>query len=461
MKIIAYIVMYSVMLLSAEVKSIKKTIPVKDAQAVELMGFSGASLTIKSWDKNEIAIDIKVDYSSSNKENEQEYVQSVDVTQEQTGERVIVSFRQSKRGDEGFSWKKLFSLQFFTYSNLKVTGEIYVPASHPLIADFRYGDYSLEGIQGSLELYGVSNTLFIKNCSAIKKIENNYGKTTIEQSGGGLSLEGTSSTISIRNFTGQVDADASYSTITLNSIKQNATVLCVSGHIEMNDIGGNVILDAKYSKMRLEKVRGTTSIESQSGTIQMKEIFGADIDAPYSNISIESVNGTGNPISVRNMSGDVTIYNCSRDVKIEDSYSKIELENIQGNIKIAGQSSSIDGKRITGNVIIKDEYADIQIDQLSASTVEITNKSNKIDIDLLTKPAKIEIFNEYGPVSVRLPDFIGDVKLKASYGSVITNLPVEVEEIGGGFIAMGKIGNGSGTMNIKTVSGNIEVHQKK
>jgi len=461
MKIIACIVMYSVMLLSAEVKSIKKTIPVKDTQTVELTGFSGASLIIKSWDKNEIAIDIKVEYSSSNKEFEQEYIQSVDVSQEQTGELVIVSFRQPKRSDEGFSWKRLFRLQFFSYSNLKVTGEIYVPASHPLIADFRYGDYSVDGIQGTLELYGVSNTLFIKNCSAIKKIENNYGKTTIEQSGGSLSLEGTSSTISIRNFTGHVDADASYSTITLNSIKQNATVLCVSGQIEMNDIGGNVILDAKYSKIRMEKVRGTASIESQSGTIRMKEVSDADIDAPYSNISIESVNGTGNPISVKNTSGEITIFNSTRDVKIDDSYSKIELENILGNITIAGQSSSIYGKRITGNVIIKDEYADIQFYQLSASTVEITNKSNKVDINLLTKPAKVEIFNEYGPVSIRLPDFTGDVKLKASYGSVITNLPVEVEEIGGGFIAMGKVGSGSGTMNIKTVSGNIEVHQKR
>lgn len=461
MKTVFTILICSALLLHAEVKNIKKTIPIKETQTVELSDFNGSTLEIKSWDKNEVSINISIDYSSSDKENEQEYIQMVDVVQEDTDERMIIMYHEPKTRNNGFSLKNLLSFQFVSYSNLKVTGEIYVPASHNIEADLRYGNYSLEGIMGNLVLTGVSNTLRLANCASIKKINNNYGKTTIERSGGTLVLEGTSSTISINDFHGQVIADANYSTISFSGITNNTTVTCVSGKIDIDGIDGNVVLDAKYSDIRLEKLKGTATIESQSGTIRVKEVFGAVIDAPYSNITLESVTGTGNPIFINNTSGEITIFNSTRDVKIEDSYSKVKLENIQGNVTLSGKSSSFYGKRIVGNLIVRNEYGNVVFDELSASTVEISNTSNTVEIGLIIKPSKVYITNQYGSVELSFPEFSGDVKLKASYGSIRTNLPIEIEELAGGEIAMGKVGSGNGTVNIKTTSGNIEIHQNK
>jgi hypothetical protein len=56
--------------------------------------------------------------------------------------------------------------------------------------------------------------------------------------------------------------------------------------------------------------------------------------------------------------------------------------------------------------------------------------------------------------------FAGEVRLKATYGKVKSNLPVEVEDMGSGAIALGKMGSGGGSMRIETTSGNIKVTQK-
>lgn len=461
MKLLLYTLLLMVSLVAAEIKEIKKTYPVKSSQTIELLGFHGSTINVKSWEKNEIAIAIKVEFSSSDKQKEKEYFQKVDVLQEEIGERLVISYKEPKSNDEGFSFSKFFKSFFSSYTDLNVTGEIYLPTSAKLNSDMRYGSFSFDGIKGNIELSGVANTLVLKNCLSVQKIQNNYGTTTIDHSGGKLDLDGESSKIFVNDFNGSINADANYSTIKLNGITTELKVTCSSGTIDVDDVGGNIFFNADYSKINATNVKGSVVIESQSGTIRIKNTSGVTINAPYSNISVESVNGSGKPVNIQNTSGQVDLSNITRDIIINDSYSKIKLSNIQGNVSVDGNGSTVHGRKVTGNLIVNNEYGDIRMDELSASTVEITNKSNKVDIELLTKPAKIDVKNEYGPVYVSLPEFSGDVRLKASYGKITTNLPIEAEEIGGGAIAMGKVGSGTGMINIKTVSGDIDVQQKK
>lgn len=460
MKTVLAILLTITTLLATETKDLKKIIPVKNSQTVELLDFTGSDIEIKSWDKNEVSINIKIDYSSSNKEKQQEYYQKVDIVYQETGDRIKISYKEPKMHD-GFSWKDFFSFNFSSYTNLSVSGEIYVPASSPLSSDMRYGTYSVDGLKGNLELSGTGNKLTVRNCVSIQKIANNYGTTTIEHSGGNLDLEGVSSTITVNDFNGMIVAAADYSTIDIKGIRKDVKVKCSSGHLDIDDVKGNITLVADYSTIIAANIIGMVTIGSSSGKILAKKVGGVHIDAPYSTIKIESVSGTGDAVFVKNSSGKIEISNTSRDVKIEDSYSKIQLSNILGNVNIDGEGTGVQGKKITGNMIVRTEYAEVDVSELTASTIEVSNKSSKVDIQLLTKPLKVEIVNEYGPVDISFPEYTGDVKLRVSYGTIKTNLAIEIEEIGDGAIATGKVGTGSGSMYIKTISGNIEVTQKR
>lgn len=461
MKTIFAILLLTYSITAAGIKEIKKNIPLKNIHSVELAGFSGATLTVRAWDKNEIGVDLRIDYTSSNKELEQEYFQKVNIAQEESNDRMKLVFVEPNIHEEGFSLKKLFSFFTSSYSDLNITGVINVPASCNLISDMRYGTYVVEGVLGNLELAGVASSLQLKNCTSVQKVENNYGTLTVDHCGGNLKLDGMSSKISISDFTGSIDANVDYSTVTLASIKSDATIHCTSGTLDITDMGGNISLNAEYTKINAVNIKGMVTIESQSAVIRTKQMAGAHINAPYSNIKIENILGAGEPVYVKNLGGETEIVNVSRDVTIVDSYSRIQLSSIQGNISVEGQSSALFGKKINGNLQINNSYADMEFTELSASTVTINNKNNKVNIDLITKPLKVDILNEYGPVSISLPDFAGSVRLKASYGKISTNLPLETEELDGGAIAFGKVGNGSGTMTVKTMSGDITVKQRK
>lgn len=462
MKNLTILLLTAVSLITAGTKEITKNIPAADARTVKILGFNGSSIDIKTWTKNEISIRIKIDYTVSDKEKEAALLRVFDITEERSGEKILLRFVEPNRSNEPFSFKDFFTSLFSsTYSHLTVTGELYLPSQLNLVSDMRYGTYSVEGLTGALNLSGVSNTLTVKNCAAVQTIENNYGTTTVDQCGGNFSLTGESSKITVNNFKGSVNAQANYSTVTYDGITHDVTTTCTSGHMNIEGIGGNLTLTIPYATVKIGNVTGSAEIESNSGTVRLKNVGGVSMKAPYSNIFIETVVGSGKPVYVENTSGRIDISGVSRDVTIDDSYSQLSLTDVSGNITVNGNGTTLKAKKITGNFTMKNQYGNIHVDELTASEVEIHNKSNDVDIALTTKPMKIDIINEYGPVSVSLPDFSGDVRLKASYAKIKTNLPVETEEVGGGEIAIGKVGNGNGSINIKTVSGDIQVRQRK
>ncbi|HTP13355.1 MAG TPA: DUF4097 family beta strand repeat-containing protein, partial [Bacteroidota bacterium] len=81
---------------------------------------------------------------------------------------------------------------------------------------------------------------------------------------------------------------------------------------------------------------------------------------------------------------------------------------------------------------------------------------NHIDLDLNRSPAKLDIQNEYGNVTIRLPkSYSGELNLKVSYGKIVSDLPIKVEDLGGGAFFVGKLGDKKNEMAVSTSSGNI------
>jgi hypothetical protein len=447
--------------LSADVKEIKRTIPAVKINTVELLGINGSEIEIRTWDKEEISVMITVDYSSSNKDKVREYLNKVDISESTSNGRVTLTYRDAAETSGGFSFSNFFNSLFSSYSNLKVSGRITIPASSAFTSDMRYGKYSVEGVKGNLTLSGVANNVTVRNCPSLQTIENNYGETTIEQCGGVLSLKGVSSTITVKGLNGSLTADANYSRISVSNVSADVRVICSSGEIEVDETAKNVTLDAEYSQISVLNTGGSVKIKSQSGTITVRQAANVDINALYSTITVTSVSGAGEMVSLVTGSGKTELSDIVRSIYIEDSYSTTFLNSIQGNVTLEGNTSNLHGKKVTGNLLVTNQYGIIDFDDLAATTVEISNKSIQVRLDLTLKPSKVQIDNEYGPVTLTMPDFSGDVKLKAKYGSISTNLPVDVEDMGGSAFAIGKAGNGNGVMNVVTNSGSIDIRVKK
>lgn len=444
-------------------REIERRIVTEPSQKIELNGFNGSKIEFKSWDKNEVYIKLNVSISSSSEEYEDEYIKTVGVSDKSSTSAVTIIFDElDTKFREGFSIRKLFNLEFSSYVRKDVRGEIYVPKSNALYMDLKYGSLSLEDMKGELELDGQSNTLQLRNCSATKTIRNNYGKTTLDDCGGSLRLESQSGTVKVDDFNGTLDIDAKYSNITVNRVSGSAKIRSQSGTLTIEDVQKDLSVESDYSTLTVNRVTGFVDVSNKSGKIRIKTVDGVQVDGLYSNIDIASVSGKSNkPLKVRGQSGRLHVTDAVGNLVIDNPYSTMNLKNVKGNVDISSQSARITAEKITGDWDSKTMYSTILVYGLTAQNVSISNKSNPVDIELVSKPTKVHVNNEYGNVTVSLPSgFSGDVRLKATYGKIRSDLPVEVEDMGSGAIAIGKMGSGNGSMRIETTSGNIKVTQR-
>ncbi|HTP13417.1 MAG TPA: hypothetical protein VMM37_07290, partial [Bacteroidota bacterium] len=369
-----------------QAKTIERHIPTAPAQKIHLLDFSATNIDFRTWDKNEIYLNIKVAFESSNRDYEDEYIRSVDVVQEQTDKSLTLTYKQPKQRSN-FSWSNIFRLRFNTYNSVEVTGEIYVPRVNALELEADYSKVSLDNVAGDLSVSGKSSTIRLKDCKSVQEIDNDYGPVTIEQCAGAVHIHCTSGRVTVESFRGPAVLDADYSTIKVADVKGGVTVSSKSGTVTLDRIGGDLDVKADYSTVTVNDVKGFVQIRDQSGNIRVKTVDGVSIDAPYTATEITGVTGrAGKPITVSGQSGRLDLEDATGNVSVENPYSPIALKSIRGNVDIRTTSSEVTVEDVAGNLDVAAEYSSFNIEGLDADRVRMTNKSNHIDLDLNRSP---------------------------------------------------------------------------
>ena len=444
-------------------KELERRVTVTAGQAVEIRGLNGSEIEIKTWDKSEVYVRLHVVLSSSNKELEKEYIDGVAITDRVTADRAVITFSEPKHDlSDGFSFKKLFTLSFGSYIRKEISGEVFVPKKNAFTSDMKYGSITLDDMAGSVRLEGQSNTIRIRKCSNLSWIRNDYGTGTIDDSGGELDLKTQSGKVEIENFTGSLVLSADYSTVTVGKVSKGLRLTSKSATIKVADIGGDASIDADYSTVTVERVKGTVKVSDKSGNIKVHSVEGASIDGAYSNIQLSSVAGTAEKtITITGMSGKLNLSDVVGNVQIDNPYSTMELMNVKGNVNLKTKSGSVTAEEVSGDWTSDTEYSTIRLRKLRAQKVLMENSSGVVEVDLLNAPKHLEVRNQYADVNIHLPQGLASaIRIKSEYGTVKTNLPVEIETFSTGALAIGSTGDGSGSFRVETKSGNVKVQQK-
>ena len=446
-------------------KTIDQHFKVDFGQRIEIKGFSGSHIRFTSWDKPEVYIHLTVSISASNEKYEKNFIDAVRIDERRSADVVSISFDDASKSIEHNRtfWEDVKSLFGGMRSvSREVEGEIYVPASNDLSANIPYANVSLENMNGNLRFTGSSNELSLRNCTLLQSVSNDYGTTTIHNSGGNLTLKGQSSTITVEDFDGALACDAPYAKLRFMRIKKPLTVRSQSGEVTIEDVRGDVTLASDYSPVSVTNVSGFADITSQSGTIKVRQVDGVRVKADYSRIEIARVTGKSNrDIIIEDQSGSVTLEDVVGNLRIDAPYSRIQMKDVKGNVRLSTQSGTVTGEDIAGDWDSKTEYSTVRVTGLAAKQVRATNSSNPLTFNLTTVPSSIHIQNEYANVAVNMPKgFGGDVNLDVEYGSIESNLPVKVRNKSNSGYAVGKVGVGSGSITIETMSGKISLMEK-
>ena len=447
-------------------KTLNRQFAVTSAQKIELTGFSGAQLKIRTWEKAEVSVRLDISFSASSQKDEQGFLDEVSIRETRSSDALKIEYLEpeiSQRDGRSW-WSKLASLVKGSYVSKEIRGEIYVPSRNALTLNARYGTVDVNGVNGALALDGTGNNVTINSCSAISRVNNDYGKVTISNSGGDLKLKTRSNVVVVDQFAGSVDVDAMYSTITVHDATQSLSIHSASATIDVERIKKGVTIQSDYSHITANSIGGMLDIQDKSGTVQARGMDGVRISNEYGNIEVRDVTGKlGKPIILEGQSGMITLTDATGNVQIHSAYGPVKLQRIQGNVDLRTSSNQVQASEIEGDWISVTQYSTVSLNDLKAKSISIRNSGGPVELRLQSVPTAVDVRNDNSKVDLEMPPgFGGDVSLKAVYGSVNTNLPLQNTRSEDGSIgsAIGKVGKGTGKIAIETSSGSLTVTQR-
>jgi len=255
------------------------------------------------------------------------------------------------------------------------------------------------------------------------EIENSYGLVKASDAGN-TKINNRNGEIILSRIEGKVDIKNSYEDVEIEDIRSDCLVESKSSTIRAKNIKGGMKIIHKYGKIYLENISQRVQIESPSTEIYgygLKE--GVEAESSYEKITLQKVG----PTVIKGKSLKVEADGVQGDLKINDSYGKLTLNNIAGSLYVEGKSVEVSGRKIIGeNISISTSYENIELAEFSAkATIQNYNGNIVLEPLLLTHP--LEAKSEYGTIEFLWPKGKEyPFEARATGGEIKWNLPAEM-----------------------------------
>ncbi|KQB99216.1 hypothetical protein AQF98_16700 [Pedobacter sp. Hv1] len=228
------------------------------------------SLTIKTWDKNEIKVDADIKSYAKTDEEAQKLLDDVSISATKDGD--LVSYKTST-GDRSGNWgSSVRNGKVIWRREVKIHMTVYMPASNALTASQTYGPLNLEDFAGPTSLkvqYGNLTTGNLSNSNNYISVQ--YGKAALkdvnaakikQQYGDGLTI----------NTIGNIELDAQYSSAKIGTIKGSANIKHQYGGGTTIETAGALTVSAQYTKIKVGNLKGNLNGKVQYGKITVDEV---------------------------------------------------------------------------------------------------------------------------------------------------------------------------------------------
>lgn len=364
-------------------KSFSKSFSVDHNDKVNLNNQYGA-ITIKTWDRKEVKVDIEIKAYSNSDSDAQKLIDEVSIDANKVGD--VVSIKTIMGGRDGRYGRKIKNGVTTWRRELKVSYILYMPAVNPLTVLQQYGNVDMGNFSGPTSLkvqYGNLNAGNLSNANNYINVQ--YGKATIQEIntatvkheyGAGVSI-GTAGTIAV---------DAEYVAVNINTIRRSADIkVQYGGGLTVGSILGNLLLNSEYAKVNINSIKGNTVIKQSYGNLALASVGKLSLKTEYTNVAIGALNG---------------------DANIDMEYNKISIDDIAPackNFTFNAEYVSAGfgfGNGYSGNFSVNNTYSGFKYG--GNVTANLVSKDDE------TKRYSGKIGNGSG----------GNLNIKAEYGSV-------------------------------------------
>ena len=184
--------------------------------------------------------------------------------------------------------------------------------------------------------------------------------------------------------------------------------------------------------------KGPVEVRSTSGNVQVMDTgAGLRVDGVSGNITIKGLNG---PVEISATSGNI---------QIEDvTTPSMALENKAGNVIL---------KKIKGNINARTSAGNVALEDCAGKTVSIESVSGDVSVDI-SEPVNgtVNLRTVSGNAKVAMDSGDCRVSLSTLRGAVNCDLQLQ-DEARTAQRVTGKLGDGTGTLDVSAVTGNVSV----
>jgi hypothetical protein len=274
-------------------KDISKTYP---AQGNKLrIDNNFGNVTVTSWDRNEIKVDIHIESSSDNKEVAEKVFNNIEVEESKSGNEIRFETKTEKAKNQNNSNCKSCN------SKMSIDYEIHLPSNLPLTVYNHFGALTIPDYTGSVHLFSAFGSLTAGNLSKSEKVQVEFGKANIK-SLSNATLTFKFSDITVENLAGANKIDMEF---------------CKSGSIKVDNNLTSLSLNESYSTVNIRPTAdfsATYDIRSNMGSVKDRsnanikrtdkpQEYGPDSDKRY-----EGKSGSGGAkIQVNSTFGQIII----------------------------------------------------------------------------------------------------------------------------------------------------------
>jgi hypothetical protein len=240
----------------AHERTISQTYPASSSDKLDLENQFG-NVNIKTWSRNEVKVDIKIEVSSSVKEAADKMFENIDVEHGKTGNKIYFKTDLNKNGDKGDKGYK------GKHSNtMSIDYEVLMPANLALDIENKFGKTTLPDLQGKVNVKQEFGNLYAGKLSQPGSVEVKFGGVVIESAVNGKYQFGyASDEATIKNLSGKVDIDIEF---------------CKSGNVVINASDIDLKVDAQYSDVAIvvpKTVSANISVETNFGSFDNRTNF--------------------------------------------------------------------------------------------------------------------------------------------------------------------------------------------
>ena len=244
---------------------------------------------------------------------------------------------------------------------------------------------------------------------------------------------------------GLVHAATNFGDIELGGIGGRVETTATSGSLNLHDIGGEVRGETVSGELKVAKVGGAVTVATQSGSILAEDI-GGGLTASSASGNVRAARIGGNKIECKSISGDVAVEQVGGD-----SQKDITIETVSGDANL---------KNASGNIVLKAISGDVHAEEITTSRLQAQTMSG--DVGLRFREifsGTMQVSTVSGDVLVAIPEG-SNARVVMSTTSGSLRCEHDAHEVtASGTVWSGQLGDGSGTLNVQTISGDAHLQR--